>query len=93
MINNAMEGLFRIKNNHAEPGLATKTKVSKDGLTYTMTLRKMLNGQMVIPSPLMTLSMLGIELLILKMQLQDHIFTVGSKMLMRSSQVRWRQIP
>ncbi|WP_304653229.1 peptide ABC transporter substrate-binding protein [uncultured Ligilactobacillus sp.] len=40
MINNAMEGLFRIKNNHAEPGLATKTKVSKDGLTYTMTLRK-----------------------------------------------------
>ncbi len=40
MINNAMEGLFRIKNNHAEPGLATRTKVSKDGLTYTMTLRK-----------------------------------------------------
>ena len=24
MINNAMEGFFRIKNNHAEPGLATK---------------------------------------------------------------------
>lgn len=40
MINNAMEGLFRIKNNHPEPGLATNTKVSKDGLTYTMTLRK-----------------------------------------------------
>lgn len=49
MINNVMEGLFRIKNNHAEPGLATKTKVSKDGLTYTMTLRdaKWSNGDPV----------------------------------------------
>lgn len=49
MINNVMEGLFRIKNNHAEPGLATKTKVSKDGLTYTLTLRdsKWSNGDPV----------------------------------------------
>ena len=36
-----MEGIYRIgKNSKVEPGLATKTEVSKDGLTYTFTLRK-----------------------------------------------------
>ena len=41
MMNNSMEGLYRIgKNSKVEPGIATKTKVSNDGLTYTFTLRK-----------------------------------------------------
>lgn len=41
MLNNSMEGLYRLgKNSKIEPGLATKTKVSSDGLTYTFTLRK-----------------------------------------------------
>ncbi|SEM86452.1 oligopeptide transport system substrate-binding protein [Ligilactobacillus sp. WC1T17] len=41
MLNNTMEGLYRLgKNSKIEPGLATKTKVSSDGLTYTFTLRK-----------------------------------------------------
>ena len=36
-----MEGLYRIgKNSSIQPGLATKTKVSKDGKQYTFTLRK-----------------------------------------------------
>lgn len=40
-LNNTMEGLYRIgKNSKIEPGIATKTKVSKDGLKYTFTLRK-----------------------------------------------------
>lgn len=41
MLNNSMEGLYRLgKDSKIEPGLATKTKVSSDGLTYTFTLRK-----------------------------------------------------
>lgn len=41
MLNNSMEGLYRIgKNSSIQPGLATKTKVSKDGKKYTFTLRK-----------------------------------------------------
>ncbi len=40
-MNNTMEGLYRLgKNSKVEPGLATKTKVSDDGLTYTFNLRK-----------------------------------------------------
>ena len=40
-LNSTMEGIYRIgKNSKVEPGLATKTEVSKDGLTYTFTLRK-----------------------------------------------------
>jgi len=40
-LNSTMEGLYRIgKDSKIEPGLATKTEVSKDGLTYTFTLRK-----------------------------------------------------
>ena len=40
-LNNTMEGLYRLgKDSKLEPGLATKTEVSKDGLTYTFTLRK-----------------------------------------------------
>ena len=40
-LNNTMEGLYRLgKDSKIEPGLATKTKVSSDGLTYTFTLRK-----------------------------------------------------
>lgn len=36
-----MEGLYRLgKNSKIEPGIATKTEVSDDGLTYTFTLRK-----------------------------------------------------
>ncbi|MGO4865841.1 peptide ABC transporter substrate-binding protein [Ligilactobacillus ruminis] len=41
MLNNTMEGLYRLgKDSKIEPGIATKTKVSSDGLTYTFTLRK-----------------------------------------------------
>lgn len=40
MINNSMEGLFVLKHNKPTTGLATDTKVSNDGLTYTFTLRK-----------------------------------------------------
>ncbi|GBG93709.1 oligopeptide ABC transporter substrate-binding protein [Ligilactobacillus salitolerans] len=41
MMNNSMEGLYRLgKNSKVEPGLAKSTKVSKDGLTYTFNLRK-----------------------------------------------------
>ncbi|WP_405075967.1 peptide ABC transporter substrate-binding protein [Ligilactobacillus acidipiscis] len=41
MMNNSMEGLYRIgKKSRVEPGIAKSTKVSKDGLTYTFTLRK-----------------------------------------------------
>ena len=68
MINNAMEGFPRIKNNHAEPGLATKTKVSKDGLTYTMTLRKNAKWSNGDPVTAHDFVYAGIELLILKMQ-------------------------
>ena len=40
-MNNVGEGLIRLgKNNKILPGIATKTKVSKDGKTYTFTLRK-----------------------------------------------------
>lgn len=40
-LNSTMEGIYRIgKNSKVETGLATKTEVSKDGLTYTFTLRK-----------------------------------------------------
>lgn len=40
-LNSTLEGIYRIgKNSKVEPGLATKTEVSKDGLTYTFTLRK-----------------------------------------------------
>ncbi len=41
MLNNSMEGLYRLgKDSKIEPGMATKTKVSSNGLTYTFTLRK-----------------------------------------------------
>ena len=41
MLNNTMEGLYRLgKDSKVEPGIATKTTVSKDNLTYTFTLRK-----------------------------------------------------
>lgn len=41
MINNTMEGLYRIgANNKITPGIATNTVVSKDKKTYTFTLRK-----------------------------------------------------
>ncbi|WGN90002.1 peptide ABC transporter substrate-binding protein [Ligilactobacillus faecis] len=40
-LNNSLEGLYRIgKNAKIEPGIATKTTVSNDGLTYTFDLRK-----------------------------------------------------
>lgn len=40
-LNNTMEGLYRLgKNSKVEPGLATKTSTSKDGKTWTFTLRK-----------------------------------------------------
>ncbi|KRL05654.1 peptide ABC transporter substrate-binding protein [Liquorilactobacillus oeni] len=40
-LNNTNEGLYRLgKDNKIEPGIATKTAVSKDGKTYTFTLRK-----------------------------------------------------
>lgn len=38
---NVQEGLYRLdKNNKPKPALAVKTKESKDGKTYTFTLRK-----------------------------------------------------
>ena len=41
MLNNTMEGLYRLgKNSKVEPGIATKTKLSSDKMTYTFTLRK-----------------------------------------------------
>ncbi|WP_367365904.1 peptide ABC transporter substrate-binding protein [Pediococcus parvulus] len=41
LLNNTNEGLYRLgKNNKIEPGMATKTTVSKDGKTYKFTLRK-----------------------------------------------------
>ncbi|WEE36181.1 peptide ABC transporter substrate-binding protein [Lactiplantibacillus paraplantarum] len=41
MINNTMEGLYRIgANNKITPGIATHTVISKDKKTYTFTLRK-----------------------------------------------------
>ncbi|KRL03550.1 peptide ABC transporter substrate-binding protein [Liquorilactobacillus capillatus] len=40
MIANSTEGLYRLgKNSKIEPGLATKTQVSDNGLQYTFTLR------------------------------------------------------
>ena len=40
-LNNTNEGLYRLgKNSKAEPGMATKETVSKDGLTYTFNIRK-----------------------------------------------------
>ena len=40
-ISNTMEGLYRLgKNSKLEKGLATSEMVSKDGKTYTYTLRK-----------------------------------------------------
>ena len=36
-LNNTMEGLYRLgKDSKVEPGIATKTTVSKDNLTYTI---------------------------------------------------------
>lgn len=41
MLGNSMEGLYRLgKNSKVEPGIASSTKVSKDKLHYTFTLRK-----------------------------------------------------
>ncbi|MEW5208172.1 ABC transporter substrate-binding protein, partial [Bacillus cereus] len=38
---NTQEGLYRLdKNGTPQPALATKTELSKDGLTYKFTLRK-----------------------------------------------------
>ena len=40
-LNNTMEGFYRLgKNSKIEPGIATKTTVSKDGKTWIFTLRK-----------------------------------------------------
>lgn len=40
MVSNTLEGLYRLgKNSKIEPGMAKKTTVSNDGLTYTFTLR------------------------------------------------------
>lgn len=40
-LNNTLEGLYRLgKDSKVEPGLAKKTHVSDDGLTYTFDLRK-----------------------------------------------------
>ncbi|GAJ26804.1 oligopeptide ABC transporter [Liquorilactobacillus sucicola DSM 21376 = JCM 15457] len=40
-LNNTNEGLYRLgKDSKVEPGMATKTVVSNDGLKYTFTLRK-----------------------------------------------------
>ena len=40
-MNNVGEGLYRlVKNNKVLPGIAKKTAISKDGKTYTFTLRK-----------------------------------------------------
>lgn len=40
-ISNTFEGLYRLgKDSKITPGLATSEKVSKDGKTYTFTLRK-----------------------------------------------------
>lgn len=40
-LNNSMEGLYRLgKNSKILPGIAKKTEVSDDGLTYTFTLRE-----------------------------------------------------
>lgn len=40
-LNNAMEGLYRLgKNSKIEPGVAEKTTVSDDGMTYTFEIRK-----------------------------------------------------
>ncbi|GBG95550.1 oligopeptide ABC transporter substrate-binding protein [Ligilactobacillus salitolerans] len=41
MLGNSMEGLYRLgKDSKIEPGIAKSTKVSKDNLKYTFTLRK-----------------------------------------------------
>ncbi|MCC7666798.1 peptide ABC transporter substrate-binding protein [Liquorilactobacillus satsumensis] len=41
MISNSNEGLYRLgKNSKVQPGIATKVKVSDNGLKYTFTLRK-----------------------------------------------------
>ncbi|KRM89353.1 peptide ABC transporter substrate-binding protein [Liquorilactobacillus vini] len=41
MLNNSMEGIYRLgKDSKIEPGLATKTQVSNDGMKYVFTLRK-----------------------------------------------------
>lgn len=41
MNGNVNEGLYRLGNNHKiEPGIATGSTISKDGKTYTFTLRK-----------------------------------------------------
>lgn len=41
MLGSSMEGLYRLGNNsEVTPGIAEKTEVSDDGLTYTFTLRK-----------------------------------------------------
>lgn len=41
MLNNTNEGIYRLgKDNKVTPGLATKTTESKDGKTWTFTLRK-----------------------------------------------------
>jgi len=41
VLNNVDEGLFRLgKNSKVEPGIATDTKVSNNGKTYTFNLRK-----------------------------------------------------
>lgn len=51
MVSNTLEGLYRLgKNSKIEPGMAKKTTVSDDGLTYTFTLRsnnKWSNGEPV----------------------------------------------
>lgn len=40
MVSNTLEGLYRLgKNSKIEPGMAKKTTVSDDGLTYTFALR------------------------------------------------------
>lgn len=39
-IGNSLEGLFRYKDGELTPGIATDHQMSKDGLTYTFTLRE-----------------------------------------------------
>ncbi len=82
-LNNTMEGLYRLgKNSKVENALATKTTTSKDGRTWTFTLRKDDKWSNGDPVTAKTSSILGVEPLLQALVHNIHTYSRVLKMRM-----------
>lgn len=82
-LNNTMEGLYRYRGKQLKPAMATSIAQPTNNGTVITLISVMLSGQMAIRSQHMTLSMLGDELLILRLAHSIPTSTVALKMPMR----------